>query len=86
MVSLVVGVVAPWLAGPLPEGGGVEGLEVYVQLLLVLLDLTDLHVQALDLLGDCLVVPRLLLGWALGHLGAFGGGDEVVAVPELVEF
>lgn len=35
-----------------------------------------------------MVVPWLLLGWALrgvvGHLGAFGG-DEVVAVVEFVE-
>lgn len=44
IVSLVVGDVAPRLAGTLGQGGGLEGLEVNVQLLLVLLDLTDLHV------------------------------------------
>ena len=41
------------------EGRRVVGLEVYVQLLLVLLDLLDLQVQPLDLLRDRLVVSRL---------------------------
>lgn len=90
IVSLVVVVVAPGLAAFIGEGRGVVWLEVDVQLLLVLLNLLDFHVQPFDLLGDCLVVPRLLLGWALGglaagYLGAFSSGDKVVAVSELVE-
>ena len=71
------------------EGRRVVGLEVYVQLLLVLLDLLDLQVQPLDLLRDRLVVSRLepcrALGGCVGQLVALGRCGEVVAVSELVE-
>lgn len=54
-----------WFAASLDKGGRVIGLEVYVELLLVLLDLLDLHVQSLDLFCDCLIVSGFHLCWAL---------------------